>query len=477
MRPKLKSFREFADQLLPHETQYLLSVQQFEDPEKLALLRCLDHNCHHLDAPRPFDPELDRRKYSYLKAWVEKQLQAVDVDAHFAWMCNLEQKIHTDAIQPDEEKALLKALRNSRQPLFNFTKFFELLRMHRQFLQVRLRHALYQEVDDFLRVHRAAYERSMRVTEQFDYATRDIVNQFSTRSTESIQWQRWLTEVFFDEELDGSNRYMALVRLVYIAFNYKRYQPILPLFDYLDQNLAQGRYYSRRILLNYYNNRLLLHTGLGEVSTGINYGYLAIRAQNHDYLLYVNNLCKMLLQQGQVEECWRILREARPALKQSPNFHSRVGFSALYIRTLVMMGAYEKACAYAEINLRAYEKEILRHRWHAFFSAYVESLLLLQRYARMTELGRRYKLLERERSYVSETQGKPIITWYLGLARYHRGEADLGELRQQFRVANAGGIEQTFHPGAQGINLLVYRVFRDFFEELRQLQSVPQPKP
>lgn len=459
MRPKLKTFQAFADQLLPHETQYLLSIQQLEDPVKLRLLQQLDHNSRHRHDQRPFDPEIDRRKYSHLKNWIQKQLKAIDVDEHFAWMVDLEQKIYSDRISPAEEKELLKALRRSEQPMFNFTKFFELLRQYRQFLQIRLRHSEYQFIDDFLKQHRAAYERSLRVSEQFDYATRDIVNHFSKRSNESIQWQRWLTEVFYDETLDGLTRYLALVRLAYIAINYKQYEPILPLFDELKRKFAQGQYYSRRILLNYYNNRLLLHTGLGDIERGIDYGYLAIRAQNHDYLLYVNNLCKFLLQQGQAEESWRILREALPTLKATPNFHSRVGFSALYIRTLVMRGQCEKARSYGEINLRAYEKEILRHRWHAYFAAYAESLLLLQRFGELTTLARRYHLLDRERSYCAQTGAPPLITWYVGLSRYHLGEVDLPELR----AGLPQGDRPPFSPRSTGVQKQIYHAFHDFF--------------
>lgn len=465
MRPKLKTFGAFADQLLPHETHYLLSIQQLEDEEKLGVLKLLDYNCNHLHAPKAFDPHLDRRKYSHLKNWVQKQLKAIDVDAHFEWMVDLEQKIHTDRINPLEEKALLKALRKSEQPIFNFTKFFELLRQYRQFLLIRLRHQEYQLVDEFLKKHRAPYERSIRVNEQLEYATRDIVRHFSEHSTESIQWQRWLTDVFYDEELDGHTRYMALVRLLYIAFNYKQYRPMLPLFDYLDQNLAKGRPYSRRILLNYYNNRLLLHTALGEMDKGINYGYLAIRSKTHDYLLYVNNLCKVLVQEEQAEESWRILREALPSLKTTPNFHSRIGFSALYMRTLVMRGEYEKARSYGEINLRAYEKEILRYRWHAFFAAYLESLLLLRQFGKIDELSRRFRLMTLEQDYCRQTQAPPLVSWYVCISRYYLGELHLHEIPQHL-LTRADKQSMPFQLSSKGLTEQIYEAFPEFFKGL-----------
>jgi len=39
---QLKKFSQFVDTLLPHETAYLLNVQQLQDPERLALLQELD---------------------------------------------------------------------------------------------------------------------------------------------------------------------------------------------------------------------------------------------------------------------------------------------------------------------------------------------------------------------------------------------------------------------------------------------------
>ncbi len=39
MRSKLQKFTEFANTLLPHETAYLLEIQQFDDKAKLAILQ------------------------------------------------------------------------------------------------------------------------------------------------------------------------------------------------------------------------------------------------------------------------------------------------------------------------------------------------------------------------------------------------------------------------------------------------------
>ncbi|MEZ4684983.1 MAG: hypothetical protein R3B47_02655 [Bacteroidia bacterium] len=372
MRSKLKVFTSFANSLLPHETQYLLSVQKMVDPVKLKILKEIDQKSHRFQASNTYDSAIDKRKYSHLKNWIVKQLHIIDVDRHFDWMIELETKISQDMISPSEEKELLKEIRNYESPTFNFTKFYELLRLYRQFLLIRLRYADHQFVDDFLEKYKLAYEHSMLVNEQLHQASKDIIRHYAENTRESIQWEKWLIDTFYDESLDGANRYMAFIRLIFIAFNYNKYEHIQQMFDYMDRAFSEGKFYSKRILLNYYNNRLLLHTRLGELEQGLHYGYLSIRRQNHDYLFYVNNLCNVLLQIGKVSESWHILREALPALKSTHNYHSRIGFVALYIRTLIMMGEYEKARAYGEINLKAYKKEILRYRWHRFFFAYLE---------------------------------------------------------------------------------------------------------
>ena len=123
MRSKLKVFTAFANSLLPHETQYLLSVQKMEDSTKLEILQQIDHNSHSFPSSSTYDTSIDKRKYSHLKNWIVRQLHAIDVDLHFDWMIELERKINQDMISPSEEKELLKAIRKYEHPTFNFTKF------------------------------------------------------------------------------------------------------------------------------------------------------------------------------------------------------------------------------------------------------------------------------------------------------------------------------------------------------------------
>ena len=187
MREKLNKFTEFANSLLPHETQYLLTVQSFEDDKKLSILKQIDQNCRQIDQFTAYDTTLDKRKYTNLKNWIVNHLRAIDVDEQFEWMSFLERQITTDAITAAEEKKLLRAIRNYEHPHFYFIKFYQLVKVYRQFLLIRMRYEEYNLVNDFLNRYQEAYQTSTHINEQIHQASLDVVRQYSGGSTESIQ--------------------------------------------------------------------------------------------------------------------------------------------------------------------------------------------------------------------------------------------------------------------------------------------------
>ncbi|MEO1715450.1 MAG: hypothetical protein AAFU60_19145, partial [Bacteroidota bacterium] len=128
------------------------------------------------------------------------------MDRHFAWMSQMDQKIMTDTISPEEEKALLRAVRRYEYPTFFFRKFYEVLLNYRQFLLIRMRYGAHQLVDDFIKKHQQRYWRSSQVSEKMHGATQDIVQQYARNESESDQWTSWLSDVFYDEDMDGLNR-------------------------------------------------------------------------------------------------------------------------------------------------------------------------------------------------------------------------------------------------------------------------------
>lgn len=438
MRSKLQKFTEFAQTLLPHETGYLLAVQQFDDKAKLAILEQVDHNCRNLDQVVLYDENLDKRKYSNLKLWITERLHATDVDTEYEWLLTAEREIETDSIAPAQEERLLAHLRATTPEAYHFAKCYELAQLYRHFLLIRMRYAEHRAVEDFLEKNRAAYERARNVRERLHAATEDIVRQYSTRSTESMQWEPWLTEVFHDETLDGWNRYMALVRLTFIYYNYRRFEPLRKQYQTLDQLFGQGKYYSKRLLINYYGNRLLLHSRFQEYDEAEYYGYLSIRVKTADYIHYVNNLCGVLLRRKKYAEALSVMKTALPESRTTHSFHNKIGFVAHYLRCLHHTGQHRSAENYADTYLRAYRKEIFEHRWHAFFSAYIEALLAQNNFAKILRLTEKYHLLERDRAYAEKSAYLPIIPWFYAVAAHQTGRLTPEQLQKNLQESVRG---------------------------------------
>lgn len=421
MRIQLQKFTDFASTLLPHETEYLLSIQQFKDENRLDILKRVDYNAHFIDQFMPYDTSIDKRKYNHLKNWIQDQLNKADQDKHFNKILDFEQKIMTDAIQLEEEKQLLKWIKNYQHPTFFFTKFYETVEQYRHFLLIRLSYSDHQLVDNFVKKHREAYLLSKEVQEKLHKATLDIVGQYSGESKESWHWEEWLTEIFYNENLEGQIRYLALIRLAFINHNYKKYDSLQEKFDYLDKKYSQGLFYSKRFLLNYYSNCLLLYSSFQDYDKAVYYGYLSIRAKNHDHLFYVNNLCAVLLRLNRNQEALELMKKALPEVKKTKNFHTRVGFVAFYMEALIKNGLYKNAESYGFTFLKVYGKEVLKFRWHLFFSVYLESMLHQLQYEKLLRVTQKYKLEDRDKFYRKKANYIPLIPIYIEVARFKEG--------------------------------------------------------
>ncbi|MDX2283497.1 MAG: hypothetical protein NW241_05015 [Bacteroidia bacterium] len=437
MKPRLKEFSSYAAQLLPHEVLYLLAVQQFQDPDNQAILERILHNASSRHAPLPFDPQIDKRKYSRLKQWISDKLSSIDVDLQLEWIMELERKIMTDSISPGEERDLLRRIRSYQAPYYYFVRFYELALHYRQYLLVRIRHREYGQVQAFIAGQAAAYRRSLETYERLHQATVDIVAQYSRNSAESGQWETWLAGVFADETMDGLNRYLAIVRLTFIYLNYRQFDRLLPQYEVLDGLLRRGTFYSRRILVNYYANRVLLHTRSGDLQQAAAYGFLSIRQKNADYLHYVNNLASVLLRQNDPAAALKLLQEALPEARQTSSTHSRVGFAALYVRCLVDNQRPLEAEQYAERFLRGYKEAVFEQRWHLFFSAYLQALLRQEKYDRMLRAVWQYRLMEKEKAYQRRAMYLPTLAWYHAVAQYKEGRISREQLAGLLRESGA----------------------------------------
>ena len=407
---------------------YLLRVQKFEDQERLAILKAIDRSQGR--ASPVFDTAIDKRKYSHLKTWIEKRLSEIDVDKSLQWLLELEQAILTDQITTTQEKQLMQSLQRWRSSSFYFVKWYEVLTIFREDLLIRLRYEEVDVLDQFLLKNKESYAHSQEIDKLLQKITREIVEQYQGLQGETKKHITSLTIAFKDEKLDGYNRFKAFIRLIFIGFNYRDFDFLKPHFDYFDQMLTSGLSYSKRILLNYYSNRLLLHSRKGEYEEAERYGYLSIKVHTQDFLMYLNNLAAILLRNHKYDEAFATLQEGAKEAKETTNHHNKIGYVAFYVETLNRMGKFLNAENYASVFLSLYKKEIFKYRWHVFFTTYLESLLRQNKFSEIIRLAKKYKLQERAKSYSKKAGSLPIVSWSISIAEYEDGLIGEDQLRQ-----------------------------------------------
>jgi len=418
MQRPLKKFSEFAATLLPFEAEYLLGIHQFQDAENIRLLKTTAHNSHHPGQSKPYSLKTDKRKYSYLKKWITEKLDSINVDIFLEWLSETDRKIMTDALDPEDERKIINQIRQHQKPGFYFIRFYELVQNYQNYLLIRMRQNYYEIAGSFLEKHRVEYENSRNINQRLHQATRDIVRQYAEYDTEAAQWEKWLLEVFYNEDLDGLNRYLAVVRLVFLYYNYKDYHRLIEIFEHLEKRFKKGELYSPRILVNYYANRLLVHSRHNELDLAETYGYLSIRYRSNDYLYYLVNLCAVLLRKGKYIGALQLLNRSFPELKKTISPHTRIGFIAYYIQALWRNGRAAEAVSYAHTTLQTDKAGIMQHRWHLYFSSYLLALLATEKYRDILALARRYKLLEKDKKAQKRAGYIPNLVWMHQLASY-----------------------------------------------------------
>jgi hypothetical protein len=418
MQRPLKKFSEFAATLLPFEAEYLLDIHQFQDPENIRLLNSIAHNSNHPGQTKPYSLKIDKRKYSYLKKWIAEKLDAINVDVFLEWLTDMDRKIMTDALDAEDEKKIINQIRQHQKPGFYFIRFYELVQNYQNYLLMRMRQNHYEVAGSFLEKYKEEYDRSRNINQRLHQATRDMVRQYAELDTEAAQWEKWLLEVFYNEDLDGLNRYLALVRLVFLYYNFKDYHRLIEIFEHIEKRFKNGELYSPRILVNYYANRLLFHARHNELDQAETYGYLSIRYRSNDYLYYLTNLCAVLLRKGKHIGALQLLNRSFSELKKTSSPHTRIGFVSYYLQALWRNGRAADAVSYAHTTLQADRAQIMQHRWHLFFTSYLLALLATEKYRDILALARHHKLLEKDKKAQKRAGYIPNLVWMHQLASY-----------------------------------------------------------
>jgi len=421
VKSKLKIFNNFAEGILPHEASYLLKKNKIRDGEKELILEKVCKNASEILASDDFDEAIDKRKYAYIKKWIGKKLEKADVDAHLQYLSYTERQIFTDTISPQEEHDLLNQLSTYTHTSFYFQKFYELVKEYQDYLLIRFRYQDCQLTQQFLEENREFYIGSLAVKEQLFFATKDLTQQYTSGSLNTKHWEDKLLLYMYSEKLDGRNRYNAFIRLVFLYFNYKEYDKARELFDQVDEYFKEGQMYSRRILFNYYANRVILHSNLDDLDQAEYYAYLSVKQENSDRLFYLNNLIAILLKKDKNKEALELMTGNYELFKNSHNHHQKLGFATHYIRTLVRNKRLKIAETFAENFLFNNKQNVFEHRWRHFFSNYLLLLTTTEKHGDVLKTTKKYNLLEREAEVMNREDYIPKIHWYYYLANYMEG--------------------------------------------------------
>lgn len=421
MKPKLAIFSKFCEDLLPIEIEYLQQNCSLEDAQLLSILEKVYANKNTLKPNYAFDASIDKRKYSYLKTWIQESLEACDVDHALKTIQDFEWKVQSDSITQEEEKSLVKMMSGYDNSHYQFLRFYGLMLHFRQYLQIRLRGKLMPQVNEWLEKYADNYAECSMVFQSLHQLTSDIIDEYGLLTiTDKITEQK-LLQIAEREDLDGLNRYAAAVRLWFYYMNKGAYAKMKTLLQKVETLMVKHRYLGRRLAVNYYANSLLLHSKTEELDKARFYGYLSLRYHTNDYLFYVINLSSVLLRMGEAHEAMLHMKAAFPAMRSTADNHNKIGFVAHYVHCLIDLGKLKEAGRFAENYLGSHLKEVMSTRWHLFFAAYFRSLVLLEKFPRLLYVVNRYKLREKETQYSKKAHYLPTMSWYIALAEFMEG--------------------------------------------------------
>ena len=434
MKTKLKKFTEFSKTILPNEAKYLETQYQFVDDEKLQIIKLVIANALSQNLRHDFDDTIDKRKYSYIKDWIEKKLLSIDVDATIGWIMSLNQKILTDAIASNEEKEFLNYITSYKNIDYNFQNLYELAKEYKSYLLVRMRYKDHQEVAEFIKEYKGSYIKAKEIKEKLYTATAEITNQYTLNNNETKHLETWLLQVFKDDLISGKNRYQAFILLAFMYTNYNENDKLKVLFNQIDFYFSQGKMYSRRLLSNYYASRVLLHSKQDEFKEAEFYGYLSIRQNNNDNLMYLNNLVAILLRNNTSEKAFSLMEKHKDLYKDTHNYHQKIGFISYQIRVLSELQKNSLAEATAKTFLRKYKNEVLKHRWHHFFTSYINTLIAQEKYDEVLKLSSKFNLIEKESERQKQNNYVPNISWSISLSRYMEGKLNSTRLLDEIKA-------------------------------------------
>ena len=195
MKPKLAAFTEFANQLYPHEADYLHFISRFTKEENKKILETILHKCHRPAEVKEFDPEIDKRSYSYVKKWIVESLTRADVDRFYEWILATEKQVMLDAISPAEEREIILYLKVIGPTHYCFLRFYELVQHFRDYLLIRVRNIFYRPTNIYLMEHEQAYIRCLSVNKGLNEATVGIIRHHESPELAPLEFTDFLHQL------------------------------------------------------------------------------------------------------------------------------------------------------------------------------------------------------------------------------------------------------------------------------------------
>jgi len=392
---RLKKFTEFADGLFPSEVAYVKAHNDYQDQELLDVLDLIEERVLKENTKKNFDKSIDPRKYSKLQKSFKFKLSKVDVDFYYEWISKANYLINIDAIPPEEQTRILREIEMFEPGWYHMGSFYRLVERFDEYLVRRYREKDVKSVRDFLATHRKSYLLNRETAEKINSITDKVV--FESTNGELEMELKWLLNVFYDEKLSKKNRYSALVSFMMYHINQKNIDDIIQPMQILEKAIFNGDFYSRRILSNFYANKLLLLNYQGKYDKASFCGRQSIKHFTEDFLYYLNNYSSVLVHLNRCETALANMDRSMDVFKATRDKGRRVVFISNYCRCLNRLSLYKKSARMSQRFLDEMGKQIMQYRWNYFFRIFFFALLQSNDTDRMMKIERKYNLVEEER--------------------------------------------------------------------------------
>ena len=400
MKKPSKRFDLFAESVFPTEVEHVTNNNEITDPELISIIDTLHSFVNFPERKVKFDENIDPRKYSRIIKYFESKLHKIDVDAYYAWITNIDYQITTDAIPPEEQQRILREIDEFEPAWFHAASFYRTMQNYKRYLLIRFREKDYTTVRRFLERYTDYYTENEEIERKIDDLTSKFVIQDNTDSKGVKQKDiDWLLMIFYDSAISKKNRYQALVAYNLHHITTRQISLMLKPMAALEERLLKGEFYSRRILSNFYANKLLLRNFEGEYEDATYCGLQSIKQYTEDYLYYLNNYCSVLMNLNRFDEVLQRSRDAIIFYKTSQDNSRKVIFMANYCRCLNNYLDYKKSIRQANRLIDELGSSIFQYKWHYFFRIYFSALMQANRSDELLRLEKKYKLTDRERNF------------------------------------------------------------------------------